>query len=162
MFFKIYYFLKNKKLPKSINLTVEKQDVTEIIRLSAYMDSRDIKTPESNSSDIQFLEKRTQLTEMQTERIKEALEKQEIIEPILSEEEVKVKQQEIEQKQWFSFCCLELQKYIKDNSFEKLNKNDDIWWNNKLLQNKILDDKNLNEETKQKWLNELIANNKFK
>jgi len=153
--------LENKKLPKKIDLTVEQQDVNEIIRLSEYMILKEKMVPIDNSPDIKPFKQITKLTDMQKERVKLALEKQEIKQE--TEEEIEIKQQEIEQNKWFSFYCLELQKYIKDNSFEKLNNNQDIWWNNKLLQNKISNDNNLNEETKQKWLNELINNNnKFK
>jgi len=149
----------NKKLPKKIDLTVEQQDIDEIIRLSVYMDSHDIKTPESNSPDIQFLEKRIQLTEIQKERIKEALEKQEVIqqekdEPILTKEEIEVKQQEIGQKQIIKAYSEELKLYIKENNFEELN-NKDIKNKTTLLPNKIYSDSKLELKIKQNFLNEL-------
>jgi hypothetical protein len=124
------------------------------------MNSNDIKTPESNSPDIQFLEKKTQLTEMQKERIKESLEKQEITqqnskelsldktnEPILTKEEIGVKQQEIEQTQKIESYSEELKLYIKNNNFEKLDNN--------TLSNKIYNEEKLEVELKKKFLIEL-------
>jgi hypothetical protein len=135
----------NGKIPKKIDLTVEQQDIDEIIRLSVYMNSNDIKTPKSNSPDIQFLEKKTQLTEMQKERIKESLEKQEIT--LLTKEEIGVKQQEIEQTQKIESYSEELKLYIKNNNFEKLDNN--------TLSNKIYNEEKLEVELKKKFLIEL-------
>jgi len=162
----------NKKLPKKIDLTVEQQDIDEIIRLSVYMDSHDIATPISNSPDIRSLEKKTQLTEIQKERLKEAIcqetskEKQEITPEIQNKddleghssnkfilsEETKIQQKEIEQKQIIETFSEELQKYIKDNNIVNIS---DSYAKNNVLANHVYGNKSLDVELKKKFLIEL-------
>lgn len=112
-------------------------DINEIFRLSRYMnlDSNYLPEVEYNIEEDKTLK----------------IMKQEIIEPILSEEEVKVKQQEIEQNEILESYSLELQKYIKENSLENLKDTEKC--NN--LSNKIFGDNNLDVELKKKFLTEL-------